>query len=41
MGYSLQDFSRDTREVLKAGSGRSQIQRIYGRQTGAPAAIAR
>jgi hypothetical protein len=28
MSYSLQDFSRDTREILKAGSGRSQVEKV-------------
>ena len=28
MGYSLQDFSRDTREILKAGTSRSQVEKV-------------
>lgn len=28
MGYSLQDFSRDTREILKNGSSRAQIEKV-------------
>lgn len=28
MGYSLQDFTRDTREVLKAGSSRAQVEEV-------------
>lgn len=28
MSYSLQDFSRDTREILKTGSGRPQVEKI-------------
>lgn len=30
MGYSLQDFSRDTREVIKTGSTRSHVERVKG-----------
>ena len=28
MGYSLQDFSRDTREILKTGASRAQVEKI-------------
>jgi len=28
MGYSLQDFARDTREILKAGSSRAQVEKV-------------
>jgi len=28
MGYSLQDFTRDTREILKAGSSRAQVDKV-------------
>lgn len=28
MDYSLQDFSRDTREILKNGSSRAQIEKV-------------
>ncbi|MGH8620865.1 MAG: hypothetical protein ACRET3_01910, partial [Burkholderiales bacterium] len=28
MGYSLQDFARDTREILEAGSSRAQVEKV-------------
>lgn len=28
MGYSLQDFSRDTREILKAGASRARVEKV-------------
>jgi hypothetical protein len=28
MGYSLQDFTRDTRAILKAGSTRDQVEKV-------------
>jgi hypothetical protein len=28
MGYSLQEFARDTREILKAGSSRAQVMKV-------------
>ena len=28
MGYSLQDFSRDTREIVKAGASRAQVEKV-------------
>jgi hypothetical protein len=28
VSYSLQDFSRDTREILKTGSGRPQVEKV-------------
>src|SRR3970040_2083347 len=28
MSYSLQDFARDTREILKAGSSRPQVGKV-------------
>ena len=31
MGYSLQDFSRDAREILKTGSTRSHVERVKDR----------
>lgn len=30
MGYSLQDFSRDAREIINTGSTRSHVERIKG-----------
>lgn len=30
MGYSLQDFSRDARDILKTGSTRSHVERVKG-----------
>ena len=30
MSYSLREFSRDTREILKTGSGRAQVEKIRG-----------
>src|SRR5262245_7850218 len=34
MGYSLQDFSRDAREILKTGSSRSHVARVKGQMEG-------
>ena len=31
MGYSLQDFTRDMREILKAGSSRAQVEKVKAR----------
>lgn len=31
MGYSLQDFSRDAREILKSGSSRAQVEKVKER----------
>ena len=30
MAYSLQDFTRDTREILKAGTSRAQVEKVKG-----------
>ena len=34
MGYSLQDFSRDAREILKGGSGRAQVEKVRAKMEG-------
>lgn len=31
MGYSLQDFCRDTREILKTGSSRAHVEKVKAR----------